>query len=366
MQFAATPVRNRSRLYSIPSAALLAGAVALWVPLHAGLSPGTGVARPITVAAGQTERPNEADPSLLTQARMTASAVWKPDAAALKAIEQACGASDSSKYARCFVDNMRADAASSEAVAFAQELAGSGRRPGYVTDFTEGGRVAVAHVVFPAPNRPNDRPNQAWLLVNGSPSIVDVDDLALLPGPSVEGDLILQEIQRTYSKAGIYGDERTEASPAMMLRADGGQRFPITYTLRNGCQSCEEVGNAEIAFDFSADGKFQGATLLGLWMRRDMGTLVAVQAGRDFYLHMPSNHSAGYAWQLVSPLDEKLLKFVSKDYSEPGGQFGEDGIEKWTLHALASGRTILRFLNVKAGETNPPPDRRFFFAVTVQ
>jgi len=176
---------------------------------------------------------------------MTASVVWMPEAAALKAIELACGGSDPSKYARCFVDSMRADAASSEAVAFAQELAGSGRRPGYVTDFTEGGRVAVAHVAFPAPNGPDDRPNGAWLLVNGSPSIVDVDDLALLPETSVEGDLILQEIQRTYSKAGIYGDERTEASPAMMLRPGGGQRFPITYTLRNGCPSCEEVGNAD-------------------------------------------------------------------------------------------------------------------------
>jgi predicted secreted protein len=358
MHFEMTPLRKRALLRSIPAVAVLAGV--------------------ITMAAARAGASKQAAPGAQTQALVTASVVWKPDGAALKAIEEECGRGTPSGFAACFTNGMRAHGASSEAVAFAQQLAASGRGLGYVTDFTEGGKVAVAHAVFLAPGRPNGEPRQAWLLVNGTPPAVDVDELSLLPQQSAEGDLILQEIRRSYPKAGIYGGERTAASPAMMSRQEGGQRFPVTYALRSGCQSCEEVGNAEIAFDFSADSKFQGATLLGMWMRKDMGTLVDVQSGRDFYLHLPSDHSAGYSWQLASPLDEKLLKLVSKDYFEPGGQSGQSGqsdqvgkvgktgIEKWTLHALAPGRTIVRFQSVQPGETNPPPDRKFFFAVTVQ
>jgi predicted secreted protein len=378
MHFEMTPLRKRAWLQSIRAATMLAGAVSLWVqnPLRAVLSPENAVPSAMGVAAAQAGAPKDAVAGSQTLALVTASVVWKPDTAALKALEEQCDKGIPSDYARCFTNGMGARGAPSEAVAFARELGeSSGRGPGYVTDFTEGGTVAVAHVAFPARSAANDQPRQAWLLVNGSPGSVDVDDLSLLPGPSVEGDLILQEIRRSYPKAGIYGDERTAASPALMSRPDGGERFPVTYALRNGCQSCEEVGNAEVAFDFSADGKFQGATLLGMWMRKDMGTLVAVQSGRDFYLHLSSNHSAGFSWQLASPLNEKLLKFVSKDYSEPSGdlgqsgqlgQLGKTGVEKWTLHAMAPGRTIVRFQNVQAGETNPPPDRRFFFAVTVQ
>ena len=363
-------VARKNRLRSIPVAALaalLVGAVALFAQ-SPPRSAAPQAAADSSLAAAST--PASGSPPAAaggTSLRVTAATVWKPDAAALKAIEQRCEGGNPSSYVSCLVKEMRAHGASPEAVAFAQQLAANGGRgPGFAVDFTEGGRVAVAHILFPARLPPGDRPAQGWLLVNGSPGLIDVDDPSLLPGPIVDGDLILQEIRRSYSKAGIYGDERTTASPAMMVRSDGGQRFPITYSLRNGCRSCEEVGNAEVAFDFSADGKFQGATLLGMWMRRDMGTLVAVQAGRDFYLHLPSDHPAGYSWQLASPLDANLLKFVGKEYTEPGGQLGKDGVEKWTLHALARGRTILRFQNVQPGETNPPPNRKFFFAVTVQ
>lgn len=177
-----------------------------------------------------------------TSPAVTASTVWNPDAAAIKAIEETCGSADSANYVACFVRGMGAHGASPQAIAFAQELAVNGSRGlGYATDFTEGGRVAVTHVVFPARTEASDPPGQGWLLVNGSPATVNVDDLTLLPVASLESDLILQEIRRSHSKAGIYGDERTAASPAMMLRPDGGQRFPITYTLRNGCRSCEEV-----------------------------------------------------------------------------------------------------------------------------
>ena len=291
------------------------------------------------------------------------SIVWNPEAATLKAIVDECGKANETGPAACFIKGMKAQGASADAVAFSEMLVEkNGGSPGYTTDFTEGGKVAVARVVFPL----QPSPNQHWVFINGSPEVVDANDLALLPKDAFDGDFILQEIRRTFPGAAVFTSNRSDPSPALVPLSDGGQRFLVGYPLMNGCQACANVGHSEVAFDFASDGKFEGATLLGLWMRKDQGTLVAVQAGRDFTLHMLSSHSAGFSWQLASALDEKVVKFVSKEYSEPGGVLGKKGVEKWTMHAVAPGKTIIRLENVRAGETDPPPDRKFYFAVTVQ
>lgn len=287
------------------------------------------------------------------------SAVWNPTEAVLNVIRSECGPSQDGQ---CFVEGMQKHGASADAVTFARTLERTKSGVGYMKDFTEGGRVAVARVVFPW--RAN--PNEAWLLVNGSPSPIDVDDLPLLPLGSVKADMIFQEIRRTFTRVAVFSDPRTQASPPLVPRPGNAQEFLVNDSLLDGCRTCRQVGAVQFAFDFTGDGKFEGVTMRGVWMTPDQGQLAPVAVGRDFHIHLVADHSAGYSWQLASPLNESLLALVDKTYSSREGQPGNTGVEDWVFHAQAPGRSIIRFKKVRPGEQNPPRDRRFFFVVTAR
>lgn len=321
----------------------------------------TALSRTPTVAMPQAAAGPRANASR-TLERVTGASVWRPGDAALKAIRSECGQADPREYGECFIKGMREHGASPEAVAFASALAAGKSGPGYMTDFTEGGRVAVAHVVFPQPKRSRD----GWLLVNGSPTPVDVDNLSLLPLAEVRSDIVFQEIRRTYTRASVYAEPRSDPSPPLVPRAAEAQEFLVDYALLDGCATCKRVGSAQFAFDFAGNGRFEGASLRGVWMTRDQGTLAPVSMTKDFHIHLVADHSAGYRWQLASPLDERFVSLVSTTYATPDARTGTPGVEDWIFHPRAPGRTIIRFEKVLPGEKNPPRDRRFFFVVTVQ
>ena len=50
----------------------------------------------------------------------------------------------------------------------------------------------------------------------------------------------------------------------MQALPGGGQRFIFSFVLLNGCHACELAGHAQVAFDFSAAGRFLGTKLLRL------------------------------------------------------------------------------------------------------
>jgi predicted secreted protein len=294
---------------------------------------------------------------------VTAASVWHPSDADLKAIRSECNQADPAQYSQCFIKGMQQKGASPDAITFARSLEVSGKgRAGYLEDFTEGGRVAVAHVVFAQ----RDSTDVAWLLVNGSPSLIDVDNLSLLPLADVRSDMIFREIRRTFDRAGVFADSRSDPSPPLVPRPGDAQEFLVNYALRDGCRTCKRVGSAQFAFDFAGDGKFEGASLRGVWMTPAQGTLAPVSIAKDFHIHLAADHSAGYRWQLASPLDERFVSLVSTTYTTPDAGSGTPGVEDWIFHPRAPGRTIIRFEKVHPGEKNPPRDRRFFVVVTVQ
>jgi len=297
-----------------------------------------------------------------TPERVTGASVWRPGDAALKAIRSKCGQAAPREYGECFIMGMREHGASPEAIAFTRALAAGRSGPGYIEDFTEGGRVAVAHVVFPG----QDRSRGAWLLVNGSPTPVDVDNLSLLPLAEVRSDIVFQEIRRTYTRASVFAEPRSDPSPPLIPRPAEAQEFLVNYALLDGCGTCRRVGSAQFAFDFDSNGRFEGASLRGVWMTRDQGTLAPVSITKDFHIHLVADHSAGYRWQLASPLDERFVSLVSTTYSTPEAKSGTLGVEDWIFHPRAQGRTIIRFEKLLQGEKNPPRNRRFFVVVTVQ
>ena len=289
--------------------------------------------------------------------------MWNPGDTALKAIRSECTSTDESQYGECFLKGMQAKGASASAVAFARKLQTSSKEGvGYMKDFTEGGHVAVAQVVFPG----REGSREAWLLVNGDPSPIDVDDLSLLPMADVRPNIVFQEIRRTYPRARVFGDSRSEASPPLTPRPGEAQEFLVNYALRDGCRDCKRVGSAQFAFDFEGNGKFEGVSLRGVWMTRDQGTLAPVNMVKDFHLHLLADHGAGYHWQLASPIDERFVSLVGTTYSSPDRKSGTPGVEDWTFHPRAPGRTIVRFEKLRPGEKAAPRDRRFFFVVTIQ
>jgi predicted secreted protein len=295
--------------------------------------------------------------------RVTEAAVWHPTEAVVKGIQSECAAAAAAQYGQCFIKGMQEKGAPPGAVEFARTLDATGHGgAGFVEDFTEGGPVAVAHVVFPG--RKFSR--EGWLLVNGSPSPIDVDDLTLLPLQDVKSDMIFQEIRRTFSKATVFSESRQQPSPPLVPRAGEAQEFLVNYQLLDGCATCKRVGSVQFAFDFTSSARFEGASLRGVWMSPDQGSLAPVGMDKDFHIHLVADHDAGYKWQLASPLDERFVSLVSTTYAAHAGQAGNIGVEDWTFHPRAPGRTIIRFQKVRPGETNPPRDRRFFFVVTVR
>jgi len=182
-------------------------------------------------------------------------AEWNPTMETIRAIHQECSEKGASDFGKCFVDFMARAGASAQAVAFAQSTGNNG----YLAHFFKKGRVDLAYVHYPF--RANE--NEGWLIVNGDPPMIDVDDLSHLPKAQLERNPTYLKIKQKYPNLMLFGGDRTMTRPpAMVVQPNQGQRLIVEYRLLNGCHACERVGRATFAFDFDASGKFLGTILL--------------------------------------------------------------------------------------------------------
>ncbi len=94
-----------------------------------------------------------------------------------------------------------------------------------------------------------------------------------------------------------------------------------------------------------------------------------VTAGRDFTLSLKSNQTTGYQWQLDGPLDEKVVRYESKEYkadqSRAGQNVGAGGVEIWKFKAVGKGSTDIRMKYVRPWEKDTKPAEQRVFKVTV-
>jgi len=108
------------------------------------------------------------------------------------------------------MSEMKKAGASSAAVEFSKQLG----EPGFVRDFRAAGPVDVAYVLYPY--RANE--NQSWVIVNGAPPAIDVDN----------SKLVMIEARALKNNATYAGLAR--AHPDARLRRDrehaGGIRRP--------------------------------------------------------------------------------------------------------------------------------------------
>ena len=182
-------------------------------------------------------------------------AEWNATAETIQLIHKECAEKGVPDFGKCFVNFMGRAGASAQALAFARSTGNTG----YLAQFFKMGRVDLAFVRYPF--RANE--NDGWLFVNGDPAIVDMDALSNLSERQLEGNPTYLRLKEKYPNVMLFGGDRTiTRPPEMVVQPAKGQRFIVEYRLLNGCHACERVGSARFAFDFDANGKFLGSTLL--------------------------------------------------------------------------------------------------------
>jgi len=142
---------------------------------------------------------------------------------------------------------MKRNGASPQAIDFARRMEGD-----ILTKFRKMGKVDLA---FMEPPIRYASYSGSFLLVNGNPPIITVgeamDHINLRADPA---------LVRKYPKVDFFGSGIDFTK--MELLSHGGQRFIFAFALKNGCNACEIVGEANVAYDFDASGTFLGTKLL--------------------------------------------------------------------------------------------------------
>jgi hypothetical protein len=188
-------------------------------------------------------------------------AIWNAGPEDLSAIGQACKISDAAQYQECFIEQM-GEYASSDAVAFAQTMVSQkSRKLGYLTGLREYGLVDLGSVVYPG----NASVNHGWVLLNGIPALVNVDDVTILPKSAMEKNAQFVALRQShpYMQLLVNDEQRKpDSSPQIERLARDGERFLVPYTLQETCANCPPLAQAIFGFDFNEAGKLMGAKFL--------------------------------------------------------------------------------------------------------
>jgi hypothetical protein len=183
-------------------------------------------------------------------------AIWHPSESDIKSVFTECGSGHVPDFGKCFVAFMRGHGASPQAVAFAKLV----HNNGYLRAFRKVGPADIAYVAYPF----TANTNYGYLLVNGQPSVVNVDDLApvrdALTRSSSYGKLVAR-----FPKAAVWpGDRFSKRLPITERLKDGSRRFIVGYYVTDFCHACRVLARVRCSFDFDGSGKFLGVTVVGI------------------------------------------------------------------------------------------------------
>ena len=195
--------------------------------------------------------------------RITAATVWHMPDTFLAAAHKACdNASQPPSFAECFIHQMSTAGAPPNAVAFTRMLyKQSGGEVGIMTGFNPVGPVDVAFVTYPL--RANT--NNGILFVNGTPKIINAEDLKLLDQKDMQQSPQFQNTKSQFRNVAVWpGDRDGTTWPNSNPNSEGGVSFTLGYPLINGCHACARAGFAEFNWKFGPTGKFLGASFMGM------------------------------------------------------------------------------------------------------
>lgn len=180
-------------------------------------------------------------------------AVWNPSPQILSAIREKCSKGDPDGINGCFLSEMRSAGASAQAVEFAKSLSGNGLA--YVRAFRKVGLVDIAYIEYAF--RANEL--DGVLLVNGEPSIIDVDSEKFASEENFSKNPTYAALAKKYPHISIWPGGRCHTSePLVNHLQSGGQSFAVDYILRDGCHACAQIGTVSLTFAFDEHGKFSG------------------------------------------------------------------------------------------------------------
>jgi predicted secreted protein len=277
----------------------------------------TGV---VGLAAGKKEAPIGAD------------AVWQPAAQFPETVRKTCGAS--SNVGECFAQQM-ATAAPPAAVAFTKSIHGEG----WLRDFRKVGRVDIACVEYPF--RANE--NRGWLLVNGSPAFVDVDNLQKLPKSEMAENRAWSQLIARSPQATLFPGDRTGTTdPLAILYPDGSQEFVVAYKVLDGCHACAQLGVAFLAYEFNPKGKLTATEFVEFSPDRAPARPLNIHAGQKFTLALKGD--AKHEWSLAQEPARWILRSVNRTADK------ETAAVFWTFEAISNGSTQMT-LAYSSGET---------------
>jgi hypothetical protein len=185
---------------------------------------------------------------------LTAAAVWHPVAGFLARFHAQCEGRRGAAFDACFAAVMAQAGASRAALDFTRRL---GNQAYLQALDPTSGPIGIAHVVYPF--RANE--NDAWLLVNGRPPLIDVDDQRNLSTSEMRSVAAYAEIHRHYPNVTFWPGDRGISGPEIALN---GREIIVGYVLRDLCHACAIVGRVGYAFDFDASGKFLGTRLVSI------------------------------------------------------------------------------------------------------
>jgi hypothetical protein len=209
---------------------------------------------------------NPAAPPSATPAsggRIGPSSVWHIPPTFLDAAHKACDSAPPPSIANCFINQMSSAGASPAAVAFTRALQKqSGGDVGIMSSFEAvGPAVDVAFVVYPL--RANT--NNGLLFVNGTPKIVNAEDLQMLDQAGMQQSPQFQNTKAQFPNVNLWpGDRDGTTWPNSGSNSEGGVSFTLGYPLLNGCHACARAGFAEFNWKFDPTGKFLGTVFMGM------------------------------------------------------------------------------------------------------
>jgi len=184
---------------------------------------------------------------------ITAAAIYGPNPAFLDEVRTKCGSGPDS-FDACFLKMLGKAGAAGAAVDFARLIG----EPGFMTKFKKVGPVDIAFADLPF--RANE--NSGVYLVNGTPKMVNIDDLSAITGPMLEKDPRYMALKKKYPDIGLFMGDRTPGSVPVVRLKDGKLQFTALYRLTTGCRACKDVGTARVGFYFDRRGTFEGRKLI--------------------------------------------------------------------------------------------------------
>jgi hypothetical protein len=259
-----------------------------------------------------------------------ADAVWQPAAQFIEGVRKTCGRD-------CFVQQM-ASAAPPAAVEFTKSIHGEG----WLRDFRKVARVDIAWVEYPF--RANE--NQGWLLVNGTPPLVDVDNLQKLPKSQMEENPAWSKLIAQSPRATLFpGDRTSTIDPVAIVYPDGSQQFVVAYKVLDGCHACAQLGVAFLAWEFNPKGKLTETEFLDVVPPPSAGAParpIHIHAGQMFTLALKAD--AKHEWTLAQAPARWILRSVSQTTSK------ETSTVSWIFEAISNGSTQMT-LGCSSGES---------------